>query len=336
MKISYKQFFSKRELPQTSIFLIMGKPYHLQNEIQFRLESKLNKEGWVTHNIVIDSDYDINLLRDNFESLSIFKEKKLFVLNIVSTSIPKNLSDYLINVNFPDDIKVIIKIGPQNSSFKKNKFFKMLDEKGCIIEIFELKGETLLSWVKQKFHKNKITYSRDNFDRLINKNEGNTSSISQELYKMSLLNISDISLYFDYLQKEYKYNEYDLIDCILDRNLDKSLKILGYLKSIKSPEIFILFLLNSELKKIYYISNNLLPEPYIPSYKKNIYNTFANSCDNNVLSDIIEFCYSIDKSIKTGVTDISIWHQLEIMISCFILSKSPNFFLESKVESNEH
>ena len=180
------------------------------------------------------------------------------------------------------------------------------------------------------------TYSKDNFDRLIDKNEGNTSSISQELYKMSLLNISDISLYFDYLQKEYKYNEYDLIDCILDRNLDKSLKILGYLKSIKSPEIFILFLLNSELKKIYYISNNLLPEPYIPSYKKNIYNTFANSCDNNVLSDIIEFCYSIDKSIKTGVTDISIWHQLEIMISCFILSKSPNFFLESKIESNEH
>ena len=75
MKISYKQFFSKRALPQTSIFLIMGKPYHLQNEIQFRLESKLNKEGWVTQNIVIDSDYDINLLRDNFESLSIQDKK---------------------------------------------------------------------------------------------------------------------------------------------------------------------------------------------------------------------------------------------------------------------
>ena len=336
MKISYKQFFSKRELPQTSFFLIMGKPYHLQNEIQFRLESSLNKEGWITQNIVIDADYDINLLRDDFESLSIFKEKKLIILNIVSSGIPKNLSDYLINTNLSSDIKVIIKIGPQNPSFKKNKFFKMLDNNGCIIEIFELKGEGLKNWVKQKFRKNKITYSQELFDHLIDKNEGNTSSISQELYKMSLLNISDISIYYDYLQKEYKYNEYDLIDCIIDRNLNKSFKILSYLKSIKSPEVYILFLLNLELKKIYYLVNDLSPHPYIPNFKKSIYDDFATSSNNNVLSDLIEFCYSIDKSIKGGINDINIWHQLEILISCFILGKSPNYFLEPKSESNEH
>ncbi len=336
MKINYKQFFALSELPQAPIFLIVGKPYHLQNEIQFRLEANLKKNGWITKNIIIDSDYIVDSLRDDFESLSIFNEKKLIIMNIVSNSPPKNLSDYLMSITIPDDIIVIIKLGVQNSSFKKNKFFKMLDDNGCIIEVSELKGDALTNWVKQKFSKNKILYSKNFFERIIEKNEGNTSSISQELYKMSLLNITDVSIYFDYLQKEYKYNEYDLIECVLDRNLNKSLKILDYLKSIKSPEIYILFLLNSELKKIYYIANNLLPQPYIPNYKKSIYNSFIKFSDYSVLSDIIEFCYSIDKSIKTGVNDIYVWHKLEIMISCIILDKSPNYFLEPKDKPNEY
>ena len=37
--------------------------------------------------------------------------------------------------------------------------------------------------------------------------------------------------------------------------------------------------------------------------------------------------YFIDKSIKTGVNNINIWHQLEILISSFILNKSPKYFL---------
>ena len=62
---------------------------------------------------------------------------------------------------------------------------------------------------------------------------------------MSLLNISDISIYFNYLQKEYKFTEYDLIDSILELNSAKAIKILNYLESVKSPEVYILFLINS-------------------------------------------------------------------------------------------
>ena len=61
----------------------------------------------------------------------------------------------------------------------------------------------LKNWVKQKFIKNKIKYSDEFLERLLEKNEGNTSAISQELYKMSLLNISDINTYFHYLQSKH-------------------------------------------------------------------------------------------------------------------------------------
>ena len=324
MKISYKQFFDSPEVPESFIYLILGKPYHLQNDVQSRLESFLKKSGSSVEHLVVDSDFDINEIRNNFESYSLFEEKKALVLNIVSNTIPKKLLDYLLNNKVPKDLNLIIKLGPQTPAFKRGKFLSMLNSEGCIIEISELKGIHLNSWVKQKFKKNNITYSDELFEKLIQKNEGNTSSISQELYKMSLLNISDISVYFNYLQKEYKFTEYDLIDSMLELNTSKSIKILNYLESVKSSEVYLLFLINSEIKKIYYLINNLLPQPYIPNNKKNLYSAFSRKSNSNNLLGLIELSYVIDRRIKTGAGNFNIWNQLEILVASFILNEPLN------------
>jgi DNA polymerase-3 subunit delta len=324
MKISYKQFFDSPEVPESLIYLILGKPYHLQNDVQSRLESFLKKSGSSIKHLVVDSDFDINEIRNDFESYSLFEEKKVLILNITSNSVPKKLLDYLLNNKVPIDLNLIIKLGPQTPAFKRGKFLSMLSAEGCIIEISELRGLHLNNWVKQKFKKNNITYNDELFEKLIDKNEGNTSSISQELYKMSLLNISDISVYFDYLQKEYKFTEYDLIDSILELNTAKSIKILNYLESVKSPEVYILFLINSEIKKIYYLLNNLSPQPYIPNHKKSLYSAFSRKSNSDNLLGLLELSYVIDKKIKTGSGNFNVWHQLEILVASFILNEPLN------------
>lgn len=324
MKISYKQFFDRPEVPDSSIYLILGKPYHLQNDVQHRLESYFKKGGSSIKNLVIDSDFDINYIRNDFESYSLFEEKKVLVLNIASNTIPKNLLDYLLGNKVPKDLNLIIKLGPQTSAFKRGKLLSMIDKEGSIIEISELIGSSLNNWVRQKFKKNNISYSDELFMKLIEKNEGNTSSISQELYKMSLLDISDVSIYFDYLQKEYKFTEYDLIDSILEENVSKCTRILNYLESVKASEVYILFLINSEIKKVYYLINNLSPRPYIPNYKKNLYNSFIHKSTSNSILNLLELCYVIDKRIKTGVGNFKTWHQLEILIASFILNEPLN------------
>ena len=324
MKISYKKFFDSPQVPESTIYLILGKPYHLQNEVQHRIEAFFSKAGSSIKHLVVDSDFDLSDIRDDFESYALFEEKKVIVLNVVSNTIPKCLLDYLLNNNLSKDLSLIIKLGPQTPAFKKGKFLSMIDSKGCIIEVSELTGPTLNSWVKQKFKKNNINYSDELFTKLIDKNEGNSSSISQELYKMSLLNITDIAIYFDYLQKEYKFTEYDLIDSILERNLFRSRRILAYLEAIKSSEVYILFLINSEIKKIYYLLNNLSPQPYIPNFKRNLYNTFSRNSDSDNVSDLLELCFVIDKKIKTGKGQVKVWHQLEILVSSFILNEPLN------------
>jgi DNA polymerase III delta subunit len=219
------------------------------------------------------------------------------------------------------DLVIVIKLNPQSPSFKKTKIYSKIDSDGCVIEIYELAGSSLIEWMKMKFKKNNITYTEELFKKLIDKNEGNTSAISQELYKMSLLDISDVGIYFDFIQKEYKYSEFDLIDSIVDCNIQKALKILGYLKSIKSPEVYILFLINSEIKKIHSLACKLSPPPYIPSFKKNIYDKFSENYNKEHLMNLLQSCYAIDKSIKLGIENSNIWHDLEVLVVAFIMRK---------------
>ena len=103
--------------------------------------------------------------------------------------------------------------------------------------------------------------------------------------------------------------------------LTTNLKILNHLESVNFPTVYLLFLLNSEIRKIYQLSSGD-SKAFIPSYKTKIYNNLLNKVDVNVLSSLIEYCHKIDKTIKTGIDNISTWHQLEILISCFILNKT--------------
>ena len=99
------------------------------------------------------------------------------------------------------------------------------------------------------------------------------------------------------------------------------IKILSYLKSIKSPDVYILFLINNEIKKVYSLSNNLSPQPYIPSFKKNEYSKFSKDISNQHLIDLMQYCYSIDKLIKLGSSQNHIWHNLEVVVTSFVLKK---------------
>ena len=321
MKITYKNFINSSRISEYPIYLIIGNPYHLQNEVQFRLESYFKNKEYTVKKYIVDSDFNIEFLKDDLENYSLFSDNKLILLNIISNTIPKNIASYLTDMEPVSDSVIILKLSAQSPSFKKTKIYSKIESQGCIVEVYELNGANLNDWVKKKFAKNNIIYNEDLFKKLIDKNEGNTSAISQELYKMSLLDIKDVGVYFNYLQKEYKFTEFDLTDSIIDGDLPKTLKILSYLKSIKSPDVYILFLINNEIKKVYSLSNNLTPQPYVPSFKKNAYSKFSRDYSNQHLIDLMQYCYSIDKLIKLGSSQNHIWHNLEVVVTSFVLKK---------------
>ena len=167
MKIAYKSFITTTTIPEYPIYLILGNPYHLQNEVEFRLENYYKKKLYVIKKYVVDSDFDLGQIKDDFENYSLFADKKVISLNIISNTIPKTLSEYLMEIPIVPDIVIILKLCGQSPSFKKTKIFSKIDTSGCIIEVFELSGSNLNDWVRRKFTRNKINFSEELFKKLI-------------------------------------------------------------------------------------------------------------------------------------------------------------------------
>ena len=328
MKLNYKEFSGTSKVPQFPVYLIHGSPKHLQNEVERKIQNHYKKSDFSgKKNLVVDTDFVLDELKNEIELTSLFKENRVITLNIVSNSIPQKVKDVFLDSKIPDDLKIIIKLDKQLPSFKKTNFYEYFLKSYCIIEIFELTGHDLKKWVEQKFAMFDLKYNDEIFNKIIEKTEGNTLAIIQELYKMSLAGVSNPNSYFDILQNDYRFSEFDLVNTLLDRDLSKSLKILNYLETVNFPSTYILFLLNSEFKKIYNLNTGNKLNIYIPNFKLKTYNYLLDKINTNTLSTLIEYCHSIDRSIKTGIENISLWHQLEILISCFILNKPVEEFI---------
>ena len=318
MKINFSQVFKGKTVPESSLYMIYGKPYHLITEARHRIRSLCshNKDSQ-TKVYFVDADFKIEELRSDLESLSLFNDSMIISLNVLSPSIPKNLQDYLLSVNLPESHKLILSKPDSNTSFRKTKFFKIISEKYCLVDIVPLKNQELITWIKMRLTNNKINFSEQDIDLLIRKNEGDTASLSQEIYKMTLSKKNKLNEILNNIDNSYIYNEFDLIDNLLLFDREKSLIVLDYLKKINLPEPYLLAILYNEIKKIFFLKNNLEPKPYIPYNKSDLYQTISSKLNSQKIKKMMKYCYKIDKSIKSSSNHDYVWNQFECIIHSF-------------------
>ena len=69
-----------------------------------------------------------------------------------------------------------------------------------------------------------------------------------------------------YGQEGSKYSEYDLVDMFLSRNTLEFIRASNYLRLNDTSLSYIIFLLNSELEKLYSLIKPIKYRPYIPSF----------------------------------------------------------------------
>jgi hypothetical protein len=75
--------------------MIHGNPRNLSNEIEHDITSFYRKLDYNHICYVIDDDTQTSSIENSFYEQSLFNEKKIITLNVVSNSIPKNLKNFL-------------------------------------------------------------------------------------------------------------------------------------------------------------------------------------------------------------------------------------------------
>jgi DNA polymerase III delta subunit len=222
----------------------------------------------------------------------------------VSNSIPKNLKVFIENVvTNKNQNKIIIKLDRQSSSFKKTKFYKHISSNSCLIELYELKGKLLEQWVINKCKINKVSYDDQFISNLIELNFNNSLSISQIIYQKSLMDVIDERGTIE----NSKYVDYDLVDTLLNKDYLRFLKISNYLQSINAPLTYIIFLLNSELEKLYLIQQSKNNKPFIPQFLQTKYNAASRLYTTDSLLNALKNIVKLDVNSKYNSKNSNSW-----------------------------
>ena len=262
--VKFKKFPLTSEIP---LFFIHGNPRNISNEIERDIVNFHKKFDYKLENYVIDDDTQTQDIKNNLQEQSLFEEKKLLVLNIVSKSIPANIKKLIdIWVTQHTQDRLIIKSDRQAASFKKTNLYKNISTNGCVIEIYELKGQILEQWIANKCKISGISYEANFINKLIDSNFNNSLSISQAIYLSGISNDK-----VNFTSRNSKYTEYDLIDMFLNKDVTGFIKVSKYLRDVDTSLSYIIFLINSELEKIYSVIKPNLSQPYIPAFLKNKY-----------------------------------------------------------------
>ena len=289
--VKFKNFPLTAEIP---LFLVHGNPRNISNEIERDIISFYRKLDFKTVNYVIDDDTQTEDIKSNLYEQSLFEEKKLFVINIVSKSIPinmKKLFDSWISQHTED--RIILKLDRQSASFKKTSLYKNISNVACVVEIYELKGQVLERWVVGKCKANSVEFNQDYIKELIDLNLNNTLSISQSIYLKGLMGSKVNSMI-----EGSKYSEYDLIDTLLNKDAIGFVKVSGYLREIDTSLSYIIFLVNQELEKIYSLVKPTTSKPYIPSFLITKYKNASKKYTLDELLFLLKNIASIDMKSK--------------------------------------
>tara|TARA_Y100000389_G_scaffold52020_1_gene47782 strand:+ start:1139 stop:2104 length:966 start_codon:yes stop_codon:yes gene_type:complete len=304
MIINYIKFKKLALSTDIQLFFIHGNPRNISNELEYDIRSFYKKLDYKPTTYVIDDDSQTDIINNSCFEQSLFDENKIITLNIVSNSIPKKIKSLIESVvGSQNENKVIIKLDRQPSSFKNTKFYKLISSKSCLIELYELKGKLLEQWAINKCKINKISYDDKSISDLIKLNFNNSLSLSQTIYQKSLMNTKDNKNF----KESSKFGEYDLVDTLLNKDLLRFLKASKYLQSINTPLSYIIFLLNSELEKLYMIQKSKNNRPYIPQFLQSKYSAASTRYNPDNLLVALKSIVKLDVDSKYNSKNSNSW-----------------------------
>ena len=227
--------------------------------------------------------YEESEILSNYESFisnllnkSFFEEKKLIIVSRVTDKII-SLIDYIIDRNI-DDITLILNSKNLDKKSKIRSLFEKNKDLVCI-PFYPDDKKTLIPIAIDFFKKNKIPYSQEIINLIIERSSGDRKNLNNELEKILVLfhtkkkiTLEEV-LQLTNLSENYSISE--LTDNCLSKNLKRTVKIINENNFSAEDCIIIIRSLLSKSKRLLKLKNNSISkknvEEVISSYKPPIF-----------------------------------------------------------------
>jgi DNA polymerase-3 subunit delta len=216
------------------------------------------KQGFDERDVFnVDKSFDWNSFHHATNNLSLFAEKKILELRFTTAKLDepakKALQHYF---EAPKSDFILLISSPKLEAATLNtKWFKAIESKSALVQIWPVNREGLASWLEQRLLQENIRADATALGLLMDKVEGNLLAAMQEIEKLKLLsgNHSDELINLDantvmqVVADSSRYSVYNLVDSTLSGDLARSQKILA---GLRNEGLFPLVILNAFTREI--------------------------------------------------------------------------------------
>lgn len=306
------------------IFLYGQDTYRLRKKLNEIVEhyKKIHKSGLnlIILNLVKGTFEDF---KDKIETISMFKENKLIILEnaFSSRDFIENFLKY--KKDFGDNIILFFEEGVVDA---KNLLFKFLKRTSKYQEFNPLEGQKLKNWVKKEFLNYQTEISPEALDELLNFVGNDLWQMSNEIKKLvnykkgpasvkdsagkEKINIEDIELL---VRPKIESDIFETIDAIASRNKRQALKLIHrHLEKGDNPS-YLLSMINFQFRNLLMIRDLIDKRKplYIFSKVTNLHpyivkKTYSQAQKFSLpeLKKIYRKIFQVDLSIKTGKIEL--------------------------------
>lgn len=202
-----------------------------------------------------NAQFDWNMLLEAANSLSLFAERKLIDLRLHSPKLDNDAKKALqAYVDDPgEDNLLLITSGKIEKATLSTKWFKAIESKGVVVQVWPVNAQQLPNWVSQRMQRAGLKADRDSIDIICQRIEGNLLAAAQEIDKLAIL-AGDRQLTPEIVARAVadssRFNVFALTDTSLAGNSQQALNILNHLRTEGEDPLKILFFITREIRSL--------------------------------------------------------------------------------------
>lgn len=290
---------------------------------------------------LLESQLDWDSLFGEFNSLSLFSDRKLIELDLGTSKITPAQQEQFkkIPAMLHADICLVLHAARTSGEFSKSGWFKTLSEQGVQVQFYPLDDQQFMRWLKERAQQLGLKLQTDALQLLQHHAAGNLLAARQELEKLALTVSGqwlDGAFLQQYLADQSHFTVFQLVDSLLAGQGEEALHRLDRLLQQDTEPVVIAWQLQKEattllsLQQAGQLNEELYKKHGIWPKRQPLYQQALLRLSPNWLHYLLQELQCFDRSFKSGQLQ-HVETALAHLVTLFIKPVPKVFSLQQRV-----
>ncbi|MCY4264798.1 MAG: DNA polymerase III subunit delta [Gammaproteobacteria bacterium] len=335
MKIKPEQLINQLKRQIWPLYWLSGDEPLLMQESADQIRIYCREQGFIERIVLnIEPGFDWGQFQSAYNNLSLLADRKVLDLRFASNKPDQTARDCLLKaLEAPSEDIVILVSSPRlDASTLNTKWFKTLEAKSALIQIWPVNQEGLPSWLNNRLKQAGIEAEPDAMQILLDKIEGNLLAAKQEVERLKLLVCRegkgpvrlDSKTVMQSVADSSRYNAFQLVDAALLGDVARTQKILNRLKAEDTFPLVIVGSITRELRSLLIMVekrqdgqalNAIMQTSRVWANRRSVVSSAVKRLSSNDIWRMLEQAWEIDQAVK-GLSGSNPWDELGILLAC--------------------